>query len=558
MPVVYSDARQDHSPGAIDFGELKMAVDERRLYLSLEIGVNEINMQENNRIAMYIDADHNTATGASFNGIGAELEWRFGERLGVFWQDGGFTQIIHSAVSLVTSPTVSSTRFEIALDLEATPDGLNPLFTSDSIRIAFTEKTSAGDFLPESGETLTYTFDKTLAPNVTPKTLAKFKTDDLRILSWNVEFDGLFDPAPERRGAFSRILRAVRPDVIGFQEIYNASAEDVLLLMQAVLPLSEDQRWYAAKQGPDNIVAARFPITKSIATTGNGAFLLNLRPEFDSDLFLIVAHPPCCGNDTGRQFEIDAMMALIRDAKQGKHDVIDLPAQTPIVIVGDFNLVGQSQQLTSLLTGEIINPEFGASFSPDWDDSDFEMLLPRHVASRMFFTWFRETSSFSPGKLDFIIYSGSVFEPQNSYTLFTRDLPNDTLSVYLLNPEDATIASDHLPVIGDFRLRTTTSVQDQSFAPREFDLSVANYPNPFNAGTTFTFTLPKEEFVSLDVFSIAGKLISTVVKGSFQSGEHSVNWSGVDRNGAVLSSGVYFYRLLAGGSRRTQKLILLR
>ena len=60
-------------------------------------------------------------------------------------------------------------------------------------------------------------------------------------------------------------------------------------------------------------------------------------------------------------------MAFIEAAKE-PGGVLTLPAETPLVIVGDFNLVGDPQQLETLITGAIINDRlFGKGAAPDWD-----------------------------------------------------------------------------------------------------------------------------------------------------------------------------------------------
>ncbi|MEZ4930907.1 MAG: hypothetical protein R2788_02090 [Saprospiraceae bacterium] len=66
---------------------------------------------------------------------------------------------------------------------------------------------------------------------------------------------------------------------------------------------------------------------------------------------LINAHLRCCGNDFERQREADAFVKFILDAKT-PGGVIDLPEGTPFLLSGDLNLVGESQQLTTLLTGK--------------------------------------------------------------------------------------------------------------------------------------------------------------------------------------------------------------
>ncbi len=80
-----------------------------------------------------------------------------------------------------------------------------------------------------------------------------------------------------------------------------------------------------------------------------------------------------------------------------------------------------------------------------------------------------------------------------------------------------------------------------------------NYPNPFNPSTIITFSTGKKEFVTLKVYNLLGKEVSTLVNGNLPAGSYSVNF-----NAANLASGVYLYTLSTAGFRKTQKMILMR
>ena len=99
----------------------------------------------------------------------------------------------------------------------------------------------------------------------------------------------------------------------------------------------------------------------------------------------------------------------------------------------------------------------------------------------------------------------------------------------------------------------TTGIDEQpGSAPSRFTL-FPNYPNPFNPTTTITFTLPHSTHATLKVFTPLGIEIATLVSGIQSAGAHQVQW-----NATGKLSGVYFYRLEAGGYVETRKLILLR
>ena len=116
--------------------------------------------------------------------------------------------------------------------------------------------------------------------------------------------------------------------------------------------------------------------------------------------------------------------------------------------------------------------------------------------------------------------------------------------------------SDHFPVTTRFIFSETTSTDDNLLTelPNQVRLE-KNYPNPFNPTTQIEFSLPNAQRVTLDVFNIMGRKISTLINNATQNaGLNSVTF---DASG--FSSGVYFYRLsLQNGKQITRKMMLIK
>ena len=93
--------------------------------------------------------------------------------------------------------------------------------------------------------------------------------------------------------------------------------------------------------------------------------------------------------------------------------------------------------------------------------------------------------------------------------------------------------------------------------PSVFTLS-QNTPNPFNPSTAIAFTLSRSERVHLTVYDALGRTVAVLAAGNFSAGSHSVRWDGRDTQGNAVSSGVYLYRLEAGGKTETRKMLLAR
>ena len=106
----------------------------------------------------------------------------------------------------------------------------------------------------------------------------------------------------------------------------------------------------------------------------------------------------------------------------------------------------------------------------------------------------------------------------------------------------------------DVALFSATSRTNLPSAPSEFQLH-QNYPNPFNPTTTITYQLPQVCDVRLEVFDVMGRSVAVLVNEKQSAGTHSVLLNATQFS---LASGVYFYRLSAGGRTETKRMTLIK
>lgn len=99
-----------------------------------------------------------------------------------------------------------------------------------------------------------------------------------------------------------------------------------------------------------------------------------------------------------------------------------------------------------------------------------------------------------------------------------------------------------------------TNIAEQEVLLKEFKL-YQNYPNPFNPTTVISYQLPERNFVTLKVYDILGREITTLVNEYKDAGSYKVEFS-VDKYN--LSSGVYFYILKAGKNFLVKKMMLTK
>jgi len=107
------------------------------------------------------------------------------------------------------------------------------------------------------------------------------------------------------------------------------------------------------------------------------------------------------------------------------------------------------------------------------------------------------------------------------------------------------------------KLYTVGIQQNGTEIPVKFELS-QNYPNPFNPSTKINFSLPRSEYVTIKLYDISGKEINSLVNKKLEPGNYSVDWFGTDKNNIAVSSGVYFYRFIAGGNIMTKKMVMIK
>jgi hypothetical protein len=104
---------------------------------------------------------------------------------------------------------------------------------------------------------------------------------------------------------------------------------------------------------------------------------------------------------------------------------------------------------------------------------------------------------------------------------------------------------------------TVTGIDSRKAVPLSYGLS-QNYPNPFNPSTGITYAVPKKARVRIEVYSLTGKRIRTLVDEDRVPGEYAAAWDGLDDAGRKAVSGVYFCRMTAGTFARTVKMTVLK
>ncbi len=141
-----------------------------------------------------------------------------------------------------------------------------------------------------------------------------------------------------------------------------------------------------------------------------------------------------------------------------------------------------------------------------------------------------------------------IFGPAASSPSFVIDEEGYGHALCLQHLDNGNVAVIHLtsefPILLD---------ADLSRTPVPEDIHLSAFPNPFNPSTEITLTLPHSAHVTLSVFDLTGRIVSTLANQQMQSGSHHMTF-----DASELSSGIYFCRLNANHHALTRKLMLLR
>lgn len=155
-----------------------------------------------------------------------------------------------------------------------------------------------------------------------------------------------------------------------------------------------------------------------------------------------------------------------------------------------------------------------------------------------------------PKEVNFTIEGGSVTTLSQFVTSLNEnvspkanvEVTNNSFALTLPAKSITTFTSDDLAV----------SNESISETPVAFELH-QNYPNPFNPITVISFQLPVSSQVSLKVFDMLGREVSTLINGRISAGEQQVHF-----DASQLSSGMYIYRLQAGDFVQKRKMMLIK
>jgi endonuclease/exonuclease/phosphatase family metal-dependent hydrolase len=408
-------------------------------------------------IRLDADDDHSTGRGVARMGVDLEIVFsdtsptedgrrRYGPTVRAFGSDGSVVELTTHEIGLEVAPTTASDWYEVRINrLGALDRVLKTPGIGANGRVWLNIET-AGRGAVEPAQPIMWAPlppDPVAVGGLEAELPAKPKVG-LRVVSWNV----LWGTPARDASPYARILEALKPDIILFQEWDRAETGEAemaaWLNRHAGWATSGGKSWNAERSEAWGVaVASPYPI---VARGPDELLAPGTRWDFpvryagaviDTPLGLVAAaslHLKCCAGagsdeDARRIVEAGAInreMASFADAGGAEF----------VVIGGDFNLNGTAAVLAI------------AGAGLDADGSELEIAQPMVLGDTVVSTFGRADRGSTGSRLDFITYPGSAWEVVSSFVLDTMRLDDASLEAMGLRRMD-TVASDHRPVVVD-------------------------------------------------------------------------------------------------------------
>lgn len=325
------------------------------------------------------------------------------------------------------APTFAAKEFEFGLDL-----GTLGLKSGDRVRI----ETAQSDTITP----LTVQLMHEALP-VERRSAARAPGTLLRIASQNTLFDGLRDSG--RRPRFARLYRAVAADIYCLQEAFTATDAELAADFAEVDPLGDGQPWqlYRTPNG-DSLVFSRWPMTPLPAADSGHSIVAVELPGGAGHVVVVSMRPKCCGyigsnEDVWRITQVRAIAEEIVRLRAGTLGSAYLPFKdSPVVVVGDWNLVGSRDPLT------LLEDPSGPALT--------QLVLPQLIGNEVW-TWRSPGSGYAPGRLDLLVYSADRLKAEAGFALHSGTLDEAERASLKIEADDSN-ASDHLLLVADFAL----------------------------------------------------------------------------------------------------------
>ncbi len=251
------------------------------------------------------------------------------------------------------------------------------------------------------------------------------------------------------------------------------------------------------------------------------------------------------------------MPAGIAAAQTGEVIITDALAGTTYDLIVSIKQTGTTTWKLGTATFAFTYDPFAIQFESEleegnWDNNKFPAAYGDQFSSRYTVTGARSV------EIDFVGSNGSGVFLSLLPTVVGKlrfTVLDQARTPFVRWSQGATVIYDDVGIdrTSAITFDLATAIGDEpEVIPTSFELE-QNYPNPFNPSTVIQYGLPRESQVTLDVYNIVGELVARLVDERQPAGRHRVTF-----NALGLSTGLYVYRLSAGASSFTNKMMLVK
>jgi exonuclease III len=270
-------------------------------------------------------------------------------------------------------------------------------------------------------------------------------------------------------------------------------------------------------------------------------------------------------NELSRAAEVDSLRKVTNALHYNSY----------FIVCGDFNIYSSTepayQKLLEVTIGNDGNFNDPLTMTGIWNNS---IYAPYHTQSPRVRSFGGGATGGLDDRFDLMLYSNAIKNPggityvANSLTPYGNDgnhyndsinkPPNGVVSQFIANAIH--YSSDHIPVYSLFTFSLVSVNLINSNVPPAIKL-YQNYPNPLNPATNIKFDIINSPFtkgvqgglVTLKIFDVLGKEITTLINENLNAGSYSIDW-----NAYQYPSGVYFYRLQTDNFTDTKRMLLVK
>ncbi len=264
------------------------------------------------------------------------------------------------------------------------------------------------------------------------------------------------------------------------------------------------------------------------------------------------------------------------------HVLEDPSAPSPLYALGCFDaetLLYNPNMHNYISSADIILPTEGNIFFDmkikteldeySFPDCDYFSVEVRYIAAIfppdiIWSNWNSISNPLGDPEIENVVFTGSV----NEWSYFSNNwggyndlslLADETIQLRIGLHSNDDIPEGFGVMIDDITLSDSTYTHVENDVVPTSNIKMYNYPNPFNPTTTICFeTTNIYENTQIEIYNLKGQKIKTLPV-ALSGDKGSVVWNGIDYNGKAVSSGIYLYKLKAGGRyASTKKMILLK